>query len=345
MSQQNAEYQFIVDSRGVNSTTIKNNEAIAYVFVTGRSGTSGKYTCRSIKAAVNVLNPSNTIASTAGNVWGTPVTNPTPPPTTTQNVSFTITGGSGAKGGGSNGIFGFFKGVGGAGGLGGTVTGNFTAPADFPTAPTTPIYFGTEVGDAGSLGTNLGLASGPGTTGGGTGFGSGGGGRTRAAGEAEGASAVCVMPTSRCVAVGELHIEHAELPYGSCSVGDHDHDGMCFSDSGRRGRRRSGVFSFVLSPGAPAEREARVLPIPLFRQTGGTAPIPLRQSDPMVVRPLRLVPSEPVATEDGSPSQSPCPEAMARDLLLEPVGMALASYSVATGAGVAAVTTAEGEPV
>ena len=34
-----------------------------------------------------------------------------------------------------------------------------------------------------------------------------------------GASAVCVMP-SRCVAVGELHIEHAELPYGRCSVGD-----------------------------------------------------------------------------------------------------------------------------
>jgi hypothetical protein len=197
--QENSEYQFVVDSRMVTTSAttttggstdpIGSGTATAYVYVTGRSGISGHYTCRSLKAAVNMLDPTNATATTSS--WGTPsITNPVtqPPPsngTGTQTVTFSIVGASGAAGG--NGLF--IKG--GSGGVGGTVSGTFTAPADYPTT-TTPIFFGTEVGYAGILGSKVSNCT---TTPTATscGYAQGGAGGTDG-GAGGGASAFCIMP-------------------------------------------------------------------------------------------------------------------------------------------------------
>ena len=177
----NAEYQFVVDSRAVTSTTIANGTAIAYVYVTGRSGSSGHYACRSIKAAVNVLNPNSTTSTTLSS-WLPPTIVQSPPSTTGyQTVTFTIIGGSGAAGGN-----GFFV-KGGAGGLGGSVTGSFIFPNDFP-GTTTPIYFGYQAGLAGSLKPKTGNGGGTGYAAGGAAGGDSGGGG--------GASAFCIMPST-----------------------------------------------------------------------------------------------------------------------------------------------------
>jgi hypothetical protein len=171
----NSEYQFVVDSRAVNSGTINGGDAMAYVYVTGRAGVSGHYVCRTIKAAVNVLDP-DAATAIATSAWGTAViSTPSPPPNVNQTVSFTITGASGASGGS-----GFFI-KGGTGAVGATVTGTFTAPADWP-GTGTQMYFGTWAGNAGTLGT----AKAVGYDDGGAGGTDGGGG---------GASTVfCLMP-------------------------------------------------------------------------------------------------------------------------------------------------------
>ena len=183
-SSENSEYQFVVDSRGITTSgasgtggTIGNGSATAYVYVTGRAGISGHYACMSIKAAVNVLNPTDPTSVTTSN-WATPnVTENTPMPAKGDEiVTFSITGASGAAGG--NG----FLVKGGAGGLGGSVSGTITLPAFWPSSPTTPIYFGTEIGQAGALGTS----SAAGYAAGGPGGKDGGGGGA--------ASAFCIMP-------------------------------------------------------------------------------------------------------------------------------------------------------
>ena len=124
---------------------------------------------------------------------GYPSYAPTPPPTQNQTVSFTLVGGSGATGGSFSFLF-FFSTKGGTGGLGATVSGTFTAPAYFPGTVSTPIFFGTEVGLAGSPGPKTtGVKNGPGTTGGGTGYAVGGAAGNDSGGGG-GASAICVMP-------------------------------------------------------------------------------------------------------------------------------------------------------
>ena len=178
----NAEYQFVVDSRDVTSTTIAAGTATAYVFVTGRSGSSGHYACRSIKAAVNVLNPNSTTSTTLS-TWLPPTVSPPPPPPTTgyQTVTFNIVGGSGAAGGAG------FLVKGGTGGFAGTATGTFVFPNDFP-GTTTPIYFGYQVGLAGSLKPKSGNGGGTGYAAGGAAGGDSGGGG--------GATAFCIMPST-----------------------------------------------------------------------------------------------------------------------------------------------------
>ena len=98
-----------MDSRGVNSTTIADNEAIAYVFVTGRSGTSGKLHLPFHQGRGECPESEQHDRIDGGERLGDTGHESDSAAHHDQNVSFTITGGSGAKGDGSNGIFGFFK--------------------------------------------------------------------------------------------------------------------------------------------------------------------------------------------------------------------------------------------
>ncbi len=83
----NTEYQYVVDPSNAQS------KGVTYLYTTGRVGTSGHYTCTTIKTAIGVQT-----SSTANPICGGPSV-PTQIPTTSDFVQVTLSGGRGAGGG------------------------------------------------------------------------------------------------------------------------------------------------------------------------------------------------------------------------------------------------------
>ncbi|MDA8357473.1 MAG: hypothetical protein M0Z95_14535 [Actinomycetota bacterium] len=177
-------YQYLVNSAKATASA----GGTVYVYVTGRAGLSGRYTCASKAVSIAVYPPSETSAvSVAATSSWTSV--PLPPPAVTHpKVTFSATmyGGSGGTGGtGTSDIIS----PGGAPGPGAalsiTITGLSSTPAD------EDIF----AGDPGKAGVSPVTGGGPGHNQGGTGYGKGGSGGYDGGGGG-GASALCLESTT-----------------------------------------------------------------------------------------------------------------------------------------------------
>jgi hypothetical protein len=133
------QFQYIVDSSQANASS-----AYVHVFVTGRAGHSGHFTCSALKGLYNgpqyAENAETTfLTPTSCNGQpldgGTPFAAPTDPADPVAMVTITATGGTGESGGtgssanGGVGIQGVQSTGGGAGGTGETVTATYAASA------------------------------------------------------------------------------------------------------------------------------------------------------------------------------------------------------------------------
>ena len=88
-SSYNTGFQYVVDATHVADLS----NPVAYVYATGRAGRSGNYACRSVKAAFQTLNGSDTAEPSPSSQ-----TNAVTPPTVTSPVSMTLGGATGSNG-------------------------------------------------------------------------------------------------------------------------------------------------------------------------------------------------------------------------------------------------------
>ncbi|MHB8218724.1 MAG: pilus assembly PilX family protein [Acidimicrobiales bacterium] len=164
------EYQYVVDSRMASSST----KPYVHVFVTGRAGHSGQYTCTTLKLGMN--GPVNQVLAKPVTILPavscTGTTKKLTPPSNAVYMQIQATGGNGAGGGNGGGILTF---GGGQGGNGETATAIYKATTVYVNA-------GCQGGGTSQI-----------TTGGG-GFAPGGSlPKTGDAGGGGGASAVCTV--------------------------------------------------------------------------------------------------------------------------------------------------------
>src|SRR5579875_3010157 len=188
----NTGYQYVVDA----SQVYPGGSDIAYVYVTGRAGYSGKYSCRTQKAAIAVQQANTNPALTTSNGWQTFTGS------TTTSASITLAGAAGGSGTGTcfTLLFWTWCTGGGAGGPGEQITATFAVPAG--SGDTFAEWVNTTPGVAGCpLGANPQPGSSPsggantnglGTQGGGCGWASGGNGGYNGGGGG-GAEAVCLL--------------------------------------------------------------------------------------------------------------------------------------------------------